>query len=261
VICCPAAALAAGVPTSALEEVVVEARRVGLVGIARSAGSVDLVYRRTLREPVASLTAGEDNYYRGLLAGSADVGEGSFLVGVDYSSTDGPWDLEQDFRKLNGLVKYTRGDDDRGVGITAIGYDGDWRSADQIPLRAIHSGELSRFGYVDATDGGDSRRYSLSLDAWSREDGRGWSANAYAVDYGLDLFSNFTYALDEENGDQCEQFDSRRIFGGSLGGNWKCIGWQREVRAHDARKRRSRIGLARRSRHFAGHFQPVRRRW
>jgi outer membrane receptor protein involved in Fe transport len=49
---------------------------------------------------------------------------------------------------------------------------------------------------------------------------RGWSAHAYAVDYGLDLFSNFTYALDEENGDQFEQFDSRRIFGGSLEGNW-----------------------------------------
>jgi outer membrane receptor protein involved in Fe transport len=84
----------------------------------------------------------------------------------------------------------------------------------------VQSGELSRFGYVDATDGGDSQRYSLSFDAWSRKDDRGWSANAYAADYGLDLFSNFTYALDEENGDQFEQFDSRRIFGGSLEGSW-----------------------------------------
>jgi len=185
-----------------------------------AAGSVDLVYRRTLPAPVASLTVGEDNYSRGLLAGSADVGGGSLLVGIDYSGTDGPWDLEQDFRKLNGLVKYTRGDDDRGVGITAVGYDGDWRSTDQIPLRAIRSGQLSRFGFIDTTDGGDSHRYSLSLDAWSRDSGRGWSANVYAVDYGLDLFSNFTYALDQENGDQFEQFDSRRILGGSLEGNW-----------------------------------------
>ena len=117
-------------------------------------------------------------------------------------------------------MKYTRGDDERGFGITAGAYDGDWRSTDQVPLRAVRSGEISRFGYVDATDGGDSHRYSLALDAWSREDGHGWSANAYAVDYGLDLFSNFTYALDQDNGDQFEQFDSRQVYGISAQRDW-----------------------------------------
>jgi outer membrane receptor protein involved in Fe transport len=57
------------------------------------------------------------------------------------------------------------------------------------------------------------------LDAWSRTGDRGWAANAYAVDYGLDLFSNFTYALDPENGDQFEQLDSRRVFGGRAEGD------------------------------------------
>ena len=185
-----------------------------------AAGSVDLIYRRTLPEPMISLTIGEDDYYRGLVAGSTALGEGSLLVSVDYSSTDGPWELPQDFRKLNGLLKYTRGDDERGFGLTAGAYDGDWRSTDQVPLRAVRTGEISRFGYVDATDGGDSHRYSLSLDAWSREGGHGWSANAYAVDYGLDLFSNFTYALDQDNGDQFEQFDSRQVYGVSAQRDW-----------------------------------------
>src|SRR5688572_24085627 len=172
-----------------------------------AAGSADLIYRRTLPEPMVSLTIGEDNYYRGLFAGSTALGGGSLLAAVDYSSTDGSWDLPQDFRKLNGLVKYMRGDDERGFGITAGAYDGDWRSTDQVPLRAVRSGEISRFGYVDGTDGGDSHRYTVSVDAWSSQDGRGWSANAYAVDYGLDLFSNFTYALDQDNGDQFELLD------------------------------------------------------
>ena len=35
-------------------------------------------------------------------------------------------------------------------------------SADQIPLRAVEEGLLSRFGQLDSTDGGVTQRYSLS---------------------------------------------------------------------------------------------------
>jgi outer membrane receptor protein involved in Fe transport len=39
----------------------------------------------------------------------------------------------------------------------------------------------------------------------------------YGVDYGLDLFSNFTYFLDDpEDGDQFEQLDDRRVLGASV---------------------------------------------
>ena len=43
----------------------------------------------------------------------------------------------------------------------------------------------------------------------ARAPAAGWRALAYAIDYRLDLFSNFTYAIDRENGDQFEQFDDR----------------------------------------------------
>jgi outer membrane receptor protein involved in Fe transport len=36
------------------------------------------------------------------------------------------------------------------------------------------------------------------------------------MDYALQLFSNFTYALDQANGDQFEQFDDRVVWGGDL---------------------------------------------
>jgi hypothetical protein len=36
------------------------------------------------------------------------------------------------------------------------------------------------------------------------------------VDYGLQLFSNFTYGIDALRGDQFEQYDDRRVFGGSV---------------------------------------------
>ncbi len=40
-----------------------------------------------------------------------------------------------------------------------------------------------------------------------------FQANAYALDYQLDLFSNFTYAINAAEGDQFEQFDDRKAFG------------------------------------------------
>jgi hypothetical protein len=43
----------------------------------------------------------------------------------------------------------------------------------------------------------------------------------YGFDYGLDLFSNFTYFLDDpENGDQFEQRDERFVFGGRVSHAW-----------------------------------------
>ncbi len=192
-----------------------------------AAGAADIAYQRELASSLASLTLGEDDYYRALIAAAPEIGGGTLLGALDYSTADGPWDLPQDFRKVNGLVKYSRGATDRGFALTAMGYDGRWDSTDQIPQRAV-GGQcaqipfcIPRFGYVDPTSGGESHRYSLSVDAWSQgDDGRGWSANAYAMDYHLELISNFTYALDQDNGDQFEQYDDRRVYGGRYEYTW-----------------------------------------
>ncbi|MBC8026818.1 MAG: TonB-dependent receptor [Steroidobacteraceae bacterium] len=183
-----------------------------------AAGAIDLRYRRDLDDNVFSLTLGEDSYARGLLAGSTDVAGGDLLFGVDYARTDGPWDLEEDLRRVNALVKFSIGERGDGWSVSAAAYDGEWTSTDQIPERAVQSGVLDRFGFFDPTNGGDSHRYALSFDVARPLDLSGlgaWSfaANAYALDYQLDLFSNFTYALNSIDGDQFEQFDDRKAYG------------------------------------------------
>ena len=186
-----------------------------------AAGAVDVSYARRLEHSLASLGGGENGYRRALLAISPEAAGGDLLVGVDYQHNDGPWELKEGFRKVNALVKYTRGDregdrnGDGGFGLTAMGYDGKWRSTDQIPLRAVAAGEISRFGNVDPTDGGETHRYSISGDWWTRIGEGRLRALAYAIDYELDLISNFTYYVDQGDGDQFEQFDDRRIYGGN----------------------------------------------
>ena len=94
-------------------------------------------------------------------------------------------------------------------------YKAKWNATDQIPQRAIDSGLLrNRFDAIDPTDGGTAHRYSLS-GAWRKtDDGSSTQVNAYLVDNKLDLFSNFTYFLDNPiDGDQFAQPDRRRTAG------------------------------------------------
>lgn len=189
-----------------------------------AAGAVDMRYRRSLEAPLVVLEGGQDHYARSLIAGSADVSGGTLLAGFDYAHIDGPWQLEENYRKRNGLVRYSRETSDGLFSITAQGYEGDWRSTDQIPLRAVRSGQLDRFGTVDPTGGGDSHRFSLSAD-WTGTLGRGQSKGLlYAIDYDLDLISNFSYFTDPSHGDQFEQVDQRHVYGGDW--SWStAFGW------------------------------------
>ena len=82
------------------------------------------------------------------------------------------------------------------------------------PATCGASGLISRFGTLDSSDGGETHRYTLSAEIQRSGTASTTKVLGYAMDYGLDLFSNFTYALnDPVNGDQFEQVDNRRVFG------------------------------------------------
>ncbi|HKE45270.1 MAG TPA: TonB-dependent receptor [Steroidobacteraceae bacterium] len=181
-----------------------------------AAGSMDLHYAESLPDNLISVSGGEDNYRRAVIAGSPTLGGGSLLYGLEYATADGPWDLPEDLKRRNAVLRYSRGDSDNGWAVEGMAYEGDWRSTDQVPQRAIDSGLIDRFGFIDPTDGGNSSRYSLSASWQHAGDASRWRASVYGLKYDLDLFSNFTYFTDPVNGDQFEQFDDRRAFGGRL---------------------------------------------
>src|SRR5690348_15620313 len=140
---------------------------------------------------------------------------------LEVGQDNGPWENPENLRKLNGLLRYSHGDDKNGFTVTGMAYTSRWNSTDQIPLRAVDSGSLGRFGAVDPTDGGKASRYSLSTQ-WARSDAStSTRASAYVFHSDLDLFSNFTYFLnDPVNGDQFEQVDRRTVFGGDASHTW-----------------------------------------
>jgi hypothetical protein len=178
-----------------------------------AAGSVDVSYRRRLDHDEALLVVGEHGYGRALVASSTPLAAGDLLFAVDATRDNGPWDLSERTRKYNGVLKYSQGDAQQGFQLLGMGYRGQWRATDQIPLRAVQSGELDRFGFIDGSDGGKSHRYSLSAAVWRPLGAGSLRAEGYAMDYGLDLFSNFSYFTDPDNGDQFEQLDDRKVYG------------------------------------------------
>ena len=86
---------------------------------------------------------------------SPQVGAGNVLMALEMSRNDGPWELPDDMRKVNAVVRYSQGNVQNAFSITGMGYSADWNATtDQIPLRAVETRGLSRFGNIDPTDAG-----------------------------------------------------------------------------------------------------------
>ena len=179
-----------------------------------STGSADIQYFKDLPGHTAKFTGGSFDYYRGLVTGSRSLADGNLLYAGETVHNNGPWTAGNDYLKFNGVLRYSQELDNSGWSITAMAYKADWNATDQIPKRAVASGLLGRFDTIDSTDGGGSQRYSLTGE-WHRQTGTGESkVIAYALYSKLDLFSNFTYFLnDPVRGDQFAQPDKRWVSG------------------------------------------------
>ncbi len=187
-----------------------------------SAGSAAIDYARHLDGGFAQGTLGQGNYRRALLAGSP--ADGKLLYALELSGNDGPWDQGGNLGKLNGLLRYSEGSRNNGWSVAAMAYQAHWNSTDQVPQRAMDSGLIGRFGNLDPTDGGQTRRYSLSAE-WARSDQSGRSRfNAYVIDYSLELWSNFTFCSlgcgTGQPGDQFLQSDRRQVYGLAGAHSW-----------------------------------------
>ena len=183
------------------------------VGNFSSAASAHVEFFKTLPQNFFQVESGMDGYGRAVFGMSQDAGKGSLLYGGEAYHDNGPWTTHEDnFYKYNGLVTYSQGGDDRGFSITARGYRGTWHSSDQIPVDAIPL--VGYFGALNPTDGGESQRYSLQSE-WHRGGANSETRiMAYGFYYDLNLFSDFTYYLDDPvKGDQFEQQDRRWVAG------------------------------------------------
>jgi hypothetical protein len=182
-----------------------------------AAGSANIDYASVLDHPLLSTSVGEDGWARTLAAASPRVGPGTLLAALEVSHNDGPWTRPDAYDKVNGVLRYSVGDSRNALSITGLAYSSSWNSTDQVPDRAIAEGLISRFGSIDPTDAGATSRYSVVGDWEHSSDASVTRVTAFASAYRLNLFSDFTYFLDDPvHGDQFEQSDQRWTTGGTV---------------------------------------------
>ncbi|TFW16144.1 TonB-dependent receptor [Duganella callida] len=186
-----------------------------------SAGAAHIRLADQLPQGIASLTLGSYGYQRGVLADSFMAAGGTLLYGLEIARNNGPWQTPEQVRKYSGTLRYSHGDAQDGYSVTAMGYRNRWHATDQVPLRAVQEGLIDRYGSLDPSDGGDTARASLAWN-WHRRSGeRITEASAYLVHSSLDLYSNFTYRLNDPlRGDQFQQSERRTMGGASTSQTW-----------------------------------------
>lgn len=186
-------------------------------GNFNTAGYVNFKTKNRLKSNVIKLESGQFNSQRLLgMFSLVNNNKQSAYIASEYILTDGYFNSPQNFNRLNIFGKYTNNVNDTDkVGVTMSHFTSKWDASGQIPQRAITSGLITRFGAIDDTEGGTTSRTNI-LVSYDKVISETSSINnkIYYNKYNFELFSNFTFFLDDPvNGDQIKQKETRNIFG------------------------------------------------
>jgi len=186
-------------------------------GNFNTAGYVGLQTKKSISDNLLSVEAGMFNTLR--TVGMLKLAEGDFsnaYVASEIVLTDGAFESPQNFNRLNIMGRYNYNNrKNQDLSLTLSHFQSKWDASGQIPQRSVDQGLISRFGAIDDTEGGNTSRsnflvnHTRQLDDHSRI-----KSKAYISKYDFELFSNFTFFLEDPiNADQIRQKEDRTIIG------------------------------------------------
>ena len=183
-----------------------------------TAGYVGFQTKDKLEKSSIGLEIGQFNTLRtvGLFNLLGNQKTQSAYIATEYILTDGPFDSPQNFNRINLLGKYsTILSDNSKFSILASRFSTKWDASGPIPQRLIDDRTISRFGAVDDTEGGNTSRTNVNVSLSKPIDENTFmKANAFYSNYQFELYSNFTFFLEDPiNGDQIKQKENRAIYG------------------------------------------------
>jgi outer membrane receptor for Fe3+-dicitrate len=183
-----------------------------------TAGYVDFGTKEKLDFSSIGVEVGQFNTFRtvGLFDLLGNNKKQSAYIATEYILTDGPFVSPQNFNRINIFGKYTFVLEDKSrFSITASRFASKWDASGQVPQRLVDDGTISRFGSVDDTEGGETSRSNFNVSLHKLIDENTFlKANTFYSNYKFELFSNFTFFLnDPVNGDQIKQKEDRNLYG------------------------------------------------
>ncbi|WP_292011141.1 TonB-dependent receptor plug domain-containing protein [Chryseobacterium sp.] len=184
-----------------------------------TAGYVDFQTYDRLKNSMVKLEGGSFNSKRilGMFNIINDpVGRKNAYVATEYNYTDGPFDVKQNFNRVNIFGKYNQWlTDNDYFNIQFSTFNSSWNASGQIPERAVNEGIIDRWGSIDPTEGGSTSRTNLQMNykhiisSSEHLDAMVWYSH-----YNFNLYSDFTFYLkDKDHGDEIQQTDGRDIYG------------------------------------------------
>ncbi len=197
-----------------------------------TAGNVDFKTKNSLDENVATIQFGSFGQKRGLgMFNVLDTDKKKAYVASEIIASEGYFDSPQDFERFNIFGKYNHSFSDMSrFSVTLSHFKSSWTASGQIPNRAVESGQIGRFGSIDDTEGGETSRSTIQME-FHKEFGDDSSLKVagFAGNYQFELFSNFTFFLnDPVNGDQIKQEENRFFSGLNLNFS-KILHWGDDV--------------------------------
>jgi outer membrane receptor for Fe3+-dicitrate len=183
-----------------------------------TAGYVDFGTKEKLDFSSIGVEVGQFNTFRtvGLFDLLGNNKKQSAYIATEYILTDGPFDSPQNFNRINLFGKYSFVlEDNSRFSITASRFTSKWDASGQVPQRLVDDGTISRFGSVDDTEGGSTSRSNFNFSLRKPIDENTFlKANSFYSNYKFELFSNFTFFLEDPiNGDQIKQKEDRNLYG------------------------------------------------
>ncbi len=142
------------------------------------------------------------------------------LIAADGYYNNGPYENDNRYFRFNLLGKATVNPTVRSeLSVTGSYNNANWNGSGEIPLRAVTNGTIDRFGSIDPSEGGKTERATGRVQYHcDTPTGGQFFADAYLMYYKLDLWTNFTFFLNNPvGGDGIYQQDQRYMYGGNLG--------------------------------------------
>ena len=108
---------------------------------------------------------------------------------------DGYFESSQNFIRNNLFAKYYHViNPSTVIKLSASTFSSSWDASGQIPFRAVESGQITRFGAIDDTEGGNTSRYGGKFEIIKNfEDNSQLTTGVYGHFYNFELYSNFTF--------------------------------------------------------------------
>ncbi len=203
-----------------------------------TAGYVDFQTKNSLERNFVKAEGGQFGSFRGVAGINfipAQSTKQTGYIASEFFRSDGYFESPQDFKRFNITGKYTRElNTSNRLTVGASFFNSSWDASGQIPERAVKSGEISSFGSIDDTEGGETGRINLYAKHYSQfGNGSTFDQQVYGVHYNFNLYSNFTFYLnDPVNGDQIQQEESRMIYGYKANYNTSGFLFGKELKTH-----------------------------